>query len=67
MREDQILALLLEGKELLNEIEMRGKSRYERHAEEEKYRPHLVLDAEPTPPVCRLLPHVAMSFVPRQP
>jgi hypothetical protein len=60
--EDQIMALLLEGEDLLDEIEMCGEAGNERDAQEEKYRPYLVLDAESTPPVSRFLPHMPMSL-----
>jgi hypothetical protein len=64
MGKDQVMAVFLEGKQLLYEIQMCGKSSNEGQAQEKKDCPDLMLDAEPTPPVCRFVLHVAMSFVP---
>jgi len=67
MGEDEIVALPLNSEELLHEIEVRRESGNEGHTQDEKHRPYFVLDAEPTPPVCRVLPHVAMSSCPDSP
>ena len=58
------MAVFLEGEQLLNEIEMCGESSNEWQAQEKKDCLNFMLDAELTPPVCRCVLHVAMSFVP---
>jgi hypothetical protein len=64
MGKNQIMAAFLESEQLLDEIEMCGESSNEGQTQEKKDRPDFVLDAELTPPVCRCVLHVAMSFVP---
>jgi hypothetical protein len=45
------LALLLERKQLLDDIQVNCNARTERHTEQQEHRPHLVLNADLTYPL----------------
>ena len=48
----ELLPLLLELKQLMNNIQVNGNTCTERNAEQQEHHPYLVLNAEPTPPLC---------------